>query len=249
MIRHAAGLILPERRREIAAYLDTLQPQVSQTRHPGGENGRRLILALDATASREPTWDRACHVTHVLFDAVTRLNPENPGGLVVQLVYYRGYDECRTSRWVGTAAALRGLMAQVRCQGGITQIGAVLRHALGEATKYPVRAVVFIGDAVEEEPEALFALARALGDRATPVFLLHEGRTPVVADTFGALARLSGGAYLPFDLAAIDRLKALLGGIAAYAVGGLAALERYADVESADPATVRHINRQLRLPK
>jgi hypothetical protein len=67
--------------------------------------------------------------------------------------------------------------------------------------------------------------------------------------TFGVLARLSGGAYLPFDLAALDRLKALLGGIAAYAAGGLAALERYADAESADPTTLRHINRQLRLPK
>jgi hypothetical protein len=247
MTRPATGLILPERRSDIAAYLDKLKPQVSQPRGLAGGSGPRLILALDATASREPTWDRACHVTHVLFDAVTRLNPGNPDGLVVQLVYYRGYDECRASRWVGAAAALRGLMAQVRCQGGITQIGAVLRHALGEVHKHPVGAVLFIGDAVEEDPETLFPLARSLGERATPLFMLHEGGNPVVADTFGALARLSGGAYLPFDLAAIDRLKALLGGIAAYAAGGLAALEWYAD--STDPATVRHISRQLRLPK
>lgn len=224
MTRPATGLILPERRSDIAAYLNTLQPQVSLARRPGAADGPRLVLALDATASREPTWDRACHVTHVLFDAVTGLG--HPGGLVVQLVYYRGYDECRASRWVGTAAALRGLMAQVRCQGGATQIGAVLRHALGEVYKHPVGAVVFIGDAVEEDPETLFALARALGDRTTPLFMLHEGDNPVVAETFRTLARLSGGAYLPFDLTAIDRLKALLGGIAAYAVGGVAALER-----------------------
>jgi hypothetical protein len=45
MPRSDTGLILPERRRGIAAYLDTLQPQASTSRQPDGGNGPQLILA------------------------------------------------------------------------------------------------------------------------------------------------------------------------------------------------------------
>ena len=59
-----------------------------------GETGR-LIFAMDATASREPTWDSACQIQGEMFDATAAL-----GGLQVQLVYYRGFGQCRASRWV-----------------------------------------------------------------------------------------------------------------------------------------------------
>ena len=49
---------------------------------PSGKRGR-LIFALDATASREPTWDRACRIQGEMFEATAAL-----GGLDVKLVYY-----------------------------------------------------------------------------------------------------------------------------------------------------------------
>ena len=46
---------------------------------------------------------------------------------------------------------------------------------------------------------------------------------PALAD----VARLTGGAYCPFDEASADQLKALLGAVAAFAAGGYPALEDY----------------------
>ena len=54
-----------------------------------GRRGR-LIFALDATVSRQPTWDQACHIQAEMFQETEAL-----GGLDVQLVYYRGFRECK----------------------------------------------------------------------------------------------------------------------------------------------------------
>jgi hypothetical protein len=43
---------------------------------------RRLIFALDATASREPTWDSACRIQGEIFEATAAI-----GGLDLQLAY------------------------------------------------------------------------------------------------------------------------------------------------------------------
>ena len=91
----------------------------------------RLIFALDATASREATWDRACRLQGEMFEATAAL-----GGLDVQLVFYRGFGECKASRWLGAAADLHHAMQGVSCAGGETQIVRVLSHALKEARRY-----------------------------------------------------------------------------------------------------------------
>jgi len=46
----------------------------------------------------------------------------------VQLVYYRGLSECRSSRWISDATRLAGLMEKIDCRGGNTQIAKVLAH-------------------------------------------------------------------------------------------------------------------------
>ena len=60
------------------------------------------------------------------------------GGLDVQLVYFRGFNECRASRWVSDTRALRDLMTGIDCRGGHTQIGKVLTHARTETGKRKV---------------------------------------------------------------------------------------------------------------
>ena len=67
---------------------------------PPGARGR-LIFALDATMSRQPTWDTACRLQADMFREAAAI-----GGLDVQLVYYRGLGECRASRWVSQAERL-----------------------------------------------------------------------------------------------------------------------------------------------
>jgi len=186
---------------EIDKFLERLE-----TSPTAAGSGGRLIFALDATASRQPTWDQACQIQGAMFEAVAGL-----GGLDVQLVFYRGYAECRSSRWVSSAVDLHRLMRTVSCVGGNTQIERVLDHTIRETGRAKVSALVFVGDAMEEKADRLCHLAGELGSLSVPIFLFHEGNDPTAASAFRQLASLSHGVYLPFDLNSIDRLRELLG--------------------------------------
>ena len=206
---------------EVDAFLRDLQRAPKPP--PSGARGR-LIFALDATASREPSWDRACRIQGEMFEATAAL-----GGLDVKLVYYRGFNECKASRWMSNAADLHRVMRAVSCLGGETQIERVLAHAIGETKRQRVNALVFVGDAMEENVDRLCQLAGELGLNGVPIFLFHEGGNPIVARAFQQMAKLSRGAYLRFDLASADRLKDLLGAVAVYAAGGYRALTAYGE--------------------
>jgi hypothetical protein len=186
---------------------------------PASARGR-LIFALDATLSRQPTWDLACSVQSEMFDAAGAV-----GGLSVQLVYFRGIGESRASPFVANARALRDLMVKIDCRGGQTQIRKVLAHVRREAEKRPVAALAYVGDAMEENPDQLCQLAGEIGLLGVRAFMFHEGREPAAERTFREIARLTGGAYLPFDRASAAQLRALLNAVATYAAGGLKALQ------------------------
>jgi hypothetical protein len=186
---------------------------------PAGPRGR-LIFALDATASRQPTWDQACMIQAQMFQAVGQM-----GGLDVQLAYYRGFREFEAFPWLDNAAALTQRMTGVFCLGGHTQIARVLKHAIGETKGKRVNALVFVGDCMEEPADNLCHLAGQLGVLGLPIFLFHEGHEPMAAATFQQLARLSGGAYCPFDAGSAQQLTELLRAVAVYAAGGLKALQ------------------------
>ncbi len=181
----------------------------------------RLIFALDATMSRQPTWDLACTLQSEMFDAAAAV-----GGLSVQLVYFRGVGESRASPFVANARALRDLMVKIDCRGGHTQIGKVLAHVRREAEKRPVAALAYVGDAMEENPDHLCQLAGEIGLLGVRAFMFHEGKDAAAERTFREIARLTGGAYLPFDRASAAELRALLNAVATYAAGGLRALEK-----------------------
>jgi hypothetical protein len=177
----------------------------------------RLIFALDATASRQPTWDTAAHLTTQMFATVTAI-----GGLDVQLVYYRGHDECTASRWQSDARALAAAMQRVSCRAGHTQIRRVLNHTHKENARQKVNALVVISDACEERPVELHSAARELGN--VPVFMFQEGDDEHVGEIYAEIARLTGGAHCHFDNASAQRLADLLKAVAAFAVGGAKAL-------------------------
>ena len=202
---------------EVDAFLAKLKatPPVAKGRG-------RLIFAMDATASREPTWAQACKIQNEMFTATAAL-----GGLEVQLVFYRGFDECKASGWLASADALVRRMMAVHCLGGQTQLGKVLAHAIRETTKAKVGALVFVGDCMEEEIDAVCARAGQLGLLGVPAFMFHEGDDPVAARAFQQIAKLTGGVYCRFDSSSADQLKRLLGAVAAYVAGGALALEDY----------------------
>ncbi|MEE8506928.1 MAG: VWA domain-containing protein [Kiloniellales bacterium] len=191
--------------------------------HKAGERGR-LIFGMDATASREPTWDHASHIQAEMFKETAAL-----GGLEIQLVYYRGYGECRASPWVANSNDLLRRMTRVSCLAGHTQIGKILKHAIKETKGQKVGALVFVGDCVEEDVDKLGHLAGELGLLGVPCFMFHEGMDPIARMTFQQIARLSGGAFCPFDATSAQHLRDLLAAVAVYAAGGRKALTDFSE--------------------
>jgi hypothetical protein len=218
------ALTKPSGADDIAAFVEAAKKVPA----PGQSGRGRLIFALDATMSRQPTWDLAQTLQAKMFQVAAGL-----GGLEVQLVYFRGLNECRASNFVSGGQGLADLMSRIDVRGGSTQIRKVLAHARNEAKRAKVGALVFVGDAMEENPDALASLAGELALLGVKAFMFQEGQDLAARRTFSEIARLTGGAYCAFDAGASARLEALLRAAAAYAAGGHAALAREA---SADPA-------------
>jgi hypothetical protein len=203
-------------RADIDAFLDRVKSLGRPT--AAGERGR-LIFALDATMSRQPTWDTACRLQADMFSEAAAV-----GGLDIQLVYYRGLAECRASSFVAQPERLRELMSRIDCRGGQTQIGKVLAHARRANERGKVAVVVFIGDAMEESLDALCAAAGELGLRNVRAFMFQEGYDPVCEQAFREVARLTHGAFCRFSPGSAHELAELLRAAAAYAAGGMKAL-------------------------
>lgn len=225
----------PATRQELAAFLNKVaaMPAVAKT-----AGGGRLLFALDATASREQTWDQASRLQGEMF-----LAARDAGGLQVQLVYFRGFAEFYKTPWCRDSTALLGLMSGIQCRAGTTQIERVLRHALAQNKAQRIHCVVYVGDAMEENPELLCQLAGQLGMLNVPVFVFQEGHDPLVQETYQAMARLSRGAWSRFDSGSAAGLRELLRAVAIYASGGLQALERFSQGAGSE---IQRLTRQLR---
>src|SRR5882672_6945486 len=204
-------------RAEIDAFLDQVRGLAPRT-SAGGRG--RLVFALDAPMSRQPTWDTACRLQAEMLHETAAI-----GGLDVQLIYFRGLMECRASRWVSDPRALSSIMETIDCRGGQTQIGKVLGHVRRESERAKVAALIYVGDAMEESVDDLCAKAGELGLTSVPCFMFQEGDDELAERTYREIARLTRGAYCRFTPGAAHELAELLRAAAAYAAGGMKALD------------------------
>lgn len=206
---------VPQQQGQVSDDIAAFVRDVGTLARPKSAEHGRLLFALDATMSRQPTWDLACSLQAEMFKAIP-----HDSSLQVQLLYFRGFGECRASKWVIDANALARLMTGIDCRGGNTQIGKVFAHARAEHAKRKINAVVFVGDAIEEDVDWLAEKAGQLGLLGCPVFVFQEGRDSRVEAAFREFARLTKGAYARFDASAPQELAALLKAVAAFASGG-----------------------------
>ena len=204
---------------EIDSFLQDAQAMTQAKQKGAG----RLFFAMDATFSREPTWDMACHIQAEMFLATDQI-----GNLTVKLGYYGGFNTFKVSNWVNNSSQLLKLMSSVRCEGGKTQIHRVLNYALEQANQQSIDAIVFVGDCMEENPDHLSDLAGQLGLVGVPIFIFQEGRNVIAGKIFKHMCKLSKGAYCSFDSGSAEQLKALLAAVAVYAAGGRQAYLDYA---------------------
>ena len=219
---------------EIDAFLGKISSMPPAS--PAGGRGR-LIFAMDATASRGPTWDKACHIQGEMFRETATL-----GGLQIQLCYYHGFGEFDASPWLFSSDELLKRMSAVSCLGGLTQIEKVLRQAITQTRQKKVQALVFVGDCMEEDVDRLCQLAGELGILGVPVFLFHEGEEPVAKVAFKQIAQLTRGAYCSFDANSAGQLRDLLKAVAIFAAGGRKALQ---DFSKNNSEMVQKLARQL----
>jgi hypothetical protein len=217
---------------DVASFLETVKRVPVKTTNKQG----RLIFALDATLSRVPTWDVATHIQNEMFESTASL-----GGLSIQLCYYKGFREFATPQWCNDGEQLHRIMSRVKCAGGQTQIQRVLQHGLNQHHEDKVAALVFVGDAMEENADVLCELAGQMGLKGIPAFIFQEGNDSNTRLVFKEIARLSGGAYAPFDLSSAEDLKSLLAAVAVYAAGGAKAL-----VQLKNNQSVKLLSQQLK---
>jgi hypothetical protein len=190
--------------------IPTLSPRVAALLEKTRRNRGRLIFALDATASREAMWDLACQLQSAMFEETAKI-----GGLEIQLVLYRGHNECSHTAWTTDAQGLATQMRRIRCEAGTTKIARVLQHIRTENAREKVNAAILVGDACEEIPAELYDDDAGL----PPVFMFQEGdgsaiyidqRGEYVVDhppqkvetVFREIARLTNGAWARFDAGA-----------------------------------------------
>jgi hypothetical protein len=219
--------------KDVSAFIESLAKLPVSTKPSA-----RLVFALDATLSRAATWDKASQIQAEMFSETTNL-----GGLAMQLSYYRGFNEFYCSVFHTNTQSLLREMTQVQCMGGYTQIARIFKQALQTHKQQPLKGVVFIGDACEEDVDKLCNLAGQLGLYKIPVFIFHEGRSAPVERVFRDIARLSGGAYCPFDANSANQLKELLTAVAVFASGGRKALT---DLSKTKGESVKLLTQQLK---
>jgi len=188
----------------------------------------RIVMALDATASREPTWEMASRLTRHMFEAVEQI-----GGLQVQLCWFKGKGKFgSTNNFLSSSAALAGVMHKIQCEAGGTNIRKVLLHARAMHYDRKIRALVFVGDAMEEDEVALIGSARELA--GVPCWMFHEGN-PLepggpprfdlhVEQAFRRITQATGGCYAQFGAGSADQLRELLKAFARFSAGGVSAL-------------------------
>lgn len=162
-----------------------------------GTGSGRLLLSLDATASRAATWTLAAKLQAEMLRSVAR------DTLDLKVVFYRG-TECKKTNWTSNSESLARSMAKVECITGLTQIKKILEHALAEEQ---VDAVIFVGDAMEESIDELSGLASDLGAQERPVFMFQEGDDTAVERAFKTIAERSGGAYFKFGTGSPQAVK------------------------------------------
>ncbi|KJE36452.1 hypothetical protein UF64_04725 [Thalassospira sp. HJ] len=227
--------------KEVADFLVKARELAVHAPSSGPAQGR-LIFAMDATASRQPSWDHAAVIQAEMFEAV-----DGVGALDVQLVFFRGLSECKSSGWCRNAKSFRDYITKVTCRAGHTQIERVLAHVEREASDKKIDSLIYVGDCIEENPDHLAPIAGKLALKGVKAFMFQEGHDRDAAFAFGEIARITGGAFMQFDASAAGKLRDLLGAVASYAVGGQEGLSIYQKKTGSDE--VLRLGHQLRKPR
>ena len=120
----------------------------------------------------------------------------------------------------------RAGIVEVYCEGGVSQLQRLLEHCLAQhPDSASVKAIIFVGDAVEEDANVLIDLAVRCRLAKRPLYIFQEGTDAAAISTFASMASLSGGVHFALCDDSADQLRRLLQSVIRLATGGRKALE------------------------
>jgi hypothetical protein len=182
------------------------------------KRGVRIGFLVDATASRENTWEQAQTIQAKMFRSASGLR-----ALKLRLVYFGG-NRLTKLNWNDNARNIAAHMAEVRCHSGLTQIIPGLQAFIDEKPENRADAIILIGDCFEEDAATAAKTAALLKAKGIKVFSFIEGEDWTAHSVFKTLATVTGGKFAKFgnELPLDD----LCEGVALMTSGGEKALTR-----------------------
>lgn len=198
----------------------------------------RIVLAVDASHNRQNRLELLGLAQAAMFNTL-----DANAAVEAQLIYYRGFSECRASTWLRDPERMAELFAKISALAGPSQISRVLRHVVKETRERSVDLVVLVSDEVDENFEDLARCAQELAAARVPVVVLHEVSTQRSLQALSEIARLTHGATLSFDHAKAGQMTALLKAATIYAAGGREALSGIKDQQPAADLLLRALPR------
>ena len=181
----------------------------------------KLLFSLDATASREDAWNIAKEITGQMYENI----PEN---LSIGLAYHSAGKLQEITAFSDKDLIFKQKLNALRCQAGGTALLEILETAIEIKN---LKAIVYIGDCFEENPELAIKIATKLKLRNTRLFIFHDKSSADDYDQtdaneiFPKIAKITGGAVLPFDTNSPQVIAQLLQAITVLAAKGIKALK------------------------
>ncbi len=156
------------------------------------KHSARIGFLIDATGSREHTWEQAQTIQARLFRTASGLK-----AIKLRLVYFGG-NKLTALSWKKNARSVARHMAAVRCKAGLTQILEGLQKFANETPEDRAAAIILVGDCFEEDSAQAEHIAAQLKDKGIKIFSFIEGDDWTAHSVFQRLAEITGGRFAKF---------------------------------------------------
>ena len=173
-----------------------------------------ICFVIDATGSRQASWQQAQRTQAEMFDAV-----KTAGNLKLSIVCHRGGSVKDLGSFASPDDAKRR-MAEVSCESGNTRIVDSLQSALGKKPS----TIIMVGDCFEESFTDLQKVCTQLAAQKIRVYAFVEGNESSGQRAYKMAADMTDGIFQPFG-SGLD-LSDLCVAAAVFDVGGQQAFDK-----------------------
>lgn len=198
-----------------------------RTAPPTKKPDTNIGFIIDATASRQDTWDTAQKTQAAMLSELANGFADR---VTIELVTFGGDVLNAPTQAVSHIDAAKRL-AEVECKAGSTQFIDALQPFV-ERKDNRTKSIIIVGDFFEENIETVYDVARKLAQKKIKIFTFQEGHydNDDTETFFRELARITGGAYAKFGSPV--QLSKLCADVIDLTLGGCNALRALNKIET-----------------